>query len=154
MTAKFNNYLKRIASDMTNIQSGGGYSVNPEHQIAGHPVYQSFVDCSPPVLVNGKLDHNRSCRPMCGGARKLLKNLSTKRENKRNKKNKKSRNTRVKKHTKKRRKVRRRKTKNKSQRGGLNPGKYPIQGNAGNFHSDINQRTIGCNQPEWDASCI
>lgn len=169
----FNKILEKINVNLG--QKGGGLTVDVGQQIAGQPVYQSYLDCSPPAILGGKLSSAKGCRPMCGGsARKLLKKLKksksksrtykvarTKRHSKvarRNKPNKyKTKTRKVSKSKGKSKKTSRTQRKKKRttvryQKGG-NPGKYPFKGENSILTPGMSNRTFDCKQPSWDPKC-
>ena len=59
------------------VQTGAGFSTNPEQQIAGMPVYDKYDDCCQPALVSGKLVEGGKAGAICGnqmgGKNKKLK---------------------------------------------------------------------------------
>ena len=150
-TSNFQNYLSKLTDELeslSNNQSGGGYTVNVNDYIAGMPSYNSYIDCSPPVLLNNKMESSKSCQPMCGGSKKKSKKLSKRNNKRRNNKTQKRRKNKSK-------KMSRRKKKNnrKNMRGG-SYGNYPIKGEKSVFTADMNLRNFNCNQPKWSPDCI
>lgn len=161
----FSRYLDNLVKSL-DIKSGGAYSVDVDTMIAGLPAYKSYEDCSPPVVLNGKLV-DKPCGTGCnltGGKRKgsSKRSKKSKKLSKRNKKGKRKvgkskRGGSLKKS--KRKSVKsinkmRRKKKTQSAGGRLSPVDYPFQGEENVMTPDMNKRQFGCRQPKWDPKCV
>ena len=157
-SSNFEAFLNNLTNELDNLtigQVGGGLSVDVGEQIAGRPVYQSYVDCAPPAIIGSQLVSSQGCKPMCGGKDKKKKRnrrrKSAKATGNRKKTVKRSRNRK-----RKSRKVKAKKSKTTVayQSGGLSPGEYPIKGDNSNFNGNMNNRNFDCKQPTWKPSCI
>lgn len=173
--SNFNKLLKKIDTSLGAVrQSGGGLTTDVGQQIAGQPVYQSYLDCAPPAILGGRLSSGASCKPMCGGSKR--KGKKTKRSNKASKKksikksikkkkrligkrtkHRKSTNPKPTKRNKKKNKKKKSKAKKtrtivRHQNGGM-AGEYPFKGDDSVLGSGMDKRTFNCNQPNWDPSC-
>jgi len=97
-TSKFKNstfqqYLDNVNQQLDLNMGGGGFTTDPSEYIAGLPVYKSYDDCCPPVIVNGNLKFGEPDQAVCGfgavrgGSRKTKKQHSKKQRNKKSKSN-------------------------------------------------------------------
>ena len=168
--SSFSNYLDNLAKSL-DVKKGGAYSVDVEHMIAGRPAYKGYEDCSPPVVIGGKLT-NKPCGSGCnltGGKRKKSASKKSKRSKKskklsrsNRKRNGKTKNKRggAKAQRKSRRKSAksvnkmRRKRKTQSAGGRQTPGEYPFEGKDNVMTHDMTKRQFGCRQPKWDPKCV
>jgi hypothetical protein len=162
----FSNYLDNLAKSL-DVKKGGAYSVDVENMISGLPTYKSYEDCSPPVVLGGKLV-DKPCGTGCnltGGKRKSggKRSKKSKKLSRRNRKrNGRTKNKRggAKGQRKSRRKSAksvnkiRRKRKTQSAGGRLAPNKYPFKGEDNVMTPDMSKRQFGCRQPKWSPKCI
>lgn len=88
----FKQYLNNVNQKLNLNMNGGGFTTDPSEYIAGLPVYKSYDDCCPPVIVNDKLMFGSPGKPVCGhgavsgGARKNTKTQKKQFQRKQNKK--------------------------------------------------------------------
>lgn len=133
----------------TGLQTGAGFSTNPEQQIAGMPVYNKYDDCCQPALVSGKLVEGGKAGAICGNQMggENKKRKTQKRNN--SKKSKSSNKPRTQK-----KKISKGKRNNKKQKGGSRPADFPSESHSG-LNSDFDPMGKGKNfegkQPFWGA---
>ena len=156
----FSYYLDSLAKTL-DIKKGGAYSVDVENMIAGRPVYKSYEDCSPPVVLGGKLV-DKPCGTGCnltGGKRSKKSKKLSRRNRKRNGKTKNKRGGAKIQRKSKRKSAKsvnkmRRKRKTQSAGGRLAPNKYPFEGEDNVMTPDMSKRQFGCRQPKWNPKCV
>lgn len=122
------------------VQTGAGFSTNPEQQIAGMPVYDKYDDCCQPALVSGKLVEGGKAGAICGNQ---MGGVNKKRKTQKNKNSKSKRNNKSR--TQKR---------NNKLKGGSRPADFPNESHSG-LNSDFDPMGKGKNfegkQPFWGA---
>ena len=167
---KFDKFIENMSCNMNKNMSGGGYSINTEHDIAGNPRIDSYYDCSPPVLINGKLKTGKNCQPLCGGSKEPSKKTSKKPSKKISKKVSKKPSKKISKKPSKKiskkpskkisKKVSKKPSKKISKKGSKKKRKqlggnspYPFDGRKSVFTADMNLREFGCRQPTWNPAC-
>ena len=168
--SNFNKLLNKLDYSLgVTGQSGGGLTTDVGQQIAGQPVYQSYLDCAPPTILGGRLSSGGSCRSMCGGSKRKgkkskLSNKASKRKSVTRRKKNASKRTKHRRSTKPKKtkvknkrkkvktKVRKSKTIVRHQNGGM-AGEYPFKGDYSVLGSGMDKRTFNCKQPNWDPSC-
>lgn len=135
----------------TGVQSGAGFSTNPEQQIAGMPVYDKYDDCCQPALVSGKLVEGGKAGAICGNQMGGRNNRRKTQKRNNSKKSKSSKRKTQKRNNSTNSKGKR---KAKKQKGGSRPADFPNESHSG-LNSDFDPMGKGKNfkgkQPFWGA---